>query len=209
MIRVFIVEDQAIVRAGLKAIIEGQPDMQVVAEAGDGDEAFRIAETIACDVMMVDLSIPGLSGVNLVRAVHEKRKDIALLVVSVYPESQYAVRMIRNGASGYLTKGRSSQELVEALRIVAAGKKYLPRSTGEAVVESEVDHPGQLHLKLSDRETEVFRLLAEGKTPMEVSHELEISPSTVSTHLTRIKEKLNVNTNGELIQYAYRHGLIS
>lgn len=208
MIRVFLVDDHAVLRAGLRRLLEDEDDMQIAGEAAGGVEALSKLATIACDVVVLDLSLPGRSGFDVLTEIRARRPDLKVLVLSVYPESQYAARLLKAGAAGYLSKGRSSDDVLEAIRTVAKGRRYLTHTAAERILDLE-QHRGQLpHETLSERESEVFRRIAEGASPTDIAAEMKLSGSTVSTYVARIKQKLDVTSLGEIVQYAYRHKLV-
>lgn len=202
--RVFLVDDHAVLRAGIRRLLEDEADFEVTGEAAGGVEFLNKLDATECDVVVLDLSMPGRSGFEVLQEVKKRRPDIKVLVLSVYPESQYAASILHAGASGYLGKGRSSDELLAAIRRVARGEQLVPASA-EAQLRAGVAAP---HETLSDRETEVFRRLAEGVSPTDIALEMGLSHSTVSTYVSRIKDKLNVTSLGEIVQYAYRHRLV-
>lgn len=208
MIRVFLVDDHAVLRAGLRRLLEDEGDFEVVGEAGGGVEAMSKLATAECDVVVLDLSLPGRSGFDVLQEVLAKRPGLRVLVLSVYPEAQYAARLLRAGAMGYLSKGRGSDEVVRAIRTIAAGDRYLTKTAAEGV-EALESRRGQLpHETLSEREADVFRRIAEGVSPTDIAAEMKLSASTVSTYVARIKDKLEVASLSEIVQYAYRHHLV-
>jgi DNA-binding NarL/FixJ family response regulator len=207
VIRVFVVDDHAVVREGIKRIVQGAADMVLIGEAADGAEALARAEREAWDVMLLDLTLPDRSGLDVLIRVKALRPQGKIIVLTMHAEEQYAVRVLRAGADGFLTKGRSSQELLEAIRKVTTEGKYV---TGR-VAELLLSGPGgerAPHEALSDREMEVLLLLGRGMTPSAVAEALEVKPSTVSTHIRNVKDKLGVESLGDLVQYAVRAGLV-
>lgn len=207
MIRVFLADDHAIVRDGLKRLIAETPGLALAGETSKGREALERAQQDDVDVLVLDLSLEDLGGLEVLRRLREARPKLPVIVLSMYPEEQYAVRLLKLGAKAYLSKGRSSSELVEAIRTVAEGRRYLTPQVADALLS-----PGQEKApfeRLSEREHQVFLLVAQGRTPGDIAAELNVSASTVSTHLMHIREKLGVRTNGELVQYAFRAGLVS
>ena len=209
MIRVLIADDHAIVREGLKQILSDIPDMMVVGEAVDGEEALRKAQTEAWDVLVLDLSMPGRNGFDILKHLNYDRSQQAVLVLSMHAEEMYAVRVLRAGASGYLTKESTPYELVKAIRKVLGGGKYVSASLAEKLalrLDASSEFP--LHETLSDREFQVLRMMASGKTITEVARELSLSVKTVSTYRTRILEKLMLKNNAEAIRYAVDHQLV-
>ena len=208
MIRLLIADDHPIVREGLKRIVADCPDMQVVAEAADADEARTKCETAGVDVLLLDVTMPGPGFLETVRHLRTKQPGLRVLVLSVHPEDHYAVRALRAGAAGYLTKQHTPKELAEAIRRVYQGHKYVTESLAEKLafeLEPGASHPP--HEALSDREYQVFRLLGSGKSVGSVAAELALSPKTVSTYRTRILEKMHFVSNTELIRYVIEKGL--
>jgi DNA-binding NarL/FixJ family response regulator len=203
MTRILIADDHKIVRDGLKRILAGT-DLEVAAEAASGDEALALAKAQDFDIAMIDLSMPGLSGIALVKRLKDEKPKMKLLVLSMHGEHQYAVRALKAGASGYLTKDSASEQLVAALRKIAAGGVHISEAAAAALVSATA----ALHETLSDREFEVMRLLVEGLGPSEIGEKLHLSVKTVSTHKTHILEKLSLGSTAELVRYALEHKLV-
>ena len=204
MIRVLLADDHKIVRDGLKRILAATADIEVVAEAADGDEVVRLVKAGDYDIAVVDMSMPGLSGVALIKRLREEKPKLRILVLSMHGESQYAARALKAGASGYLNKDSAAEQLVGAIRKIAAGGVHI----GEAAAASLVASDKSPHETLSDREFEVLRLLVEGLGPTEIGERLHLSVKTVSTHKTRILEKLKLGSTAELVRYALEHKLV-
>ncbi|HSW19270.1 MAG TPA: response regulator transcription factor [Ramlibacter sp.] len=209
MIRIVMADDHAIVREGLKRIVASEPDFQVVGEAGDGHEVMRLAREADFDLLVLDLSMPGRSGMELIRAVKAEKPRVRILVLSMHQESQYAVRAIKSGASGYLTKDSAPAELAQALRKIAAGGAYVSAEVAQqlalgAMPGAEAAAP---HEALSSREFEVFQLLAAGVSVTDIAGRLSLSVKTVSTHKANLMHKLGVQNASELVRYAIRHGV--
>jgi two-component system invasion response regulator UvrY len=208
VIRILIADDHAVVREGLKRILAETEGMKVVAEAADGPEVFTRLEETECDVVVLDVSMPGMSGVEVLRRLQRERPGVRVLVLSVHPEDQYAVRVLRAGAAGYLTKESAPEELVTALKEVRAGGRYLTATLAEKLADGRaVDRERPAHEVLSNREYEVLRMFGSGKTVSEIASELGLSVKTVSTYRTRILEKLRLRTTAEIIRYAVDQGL--
>jgi DNA-binding NarL/FixJ family response regulator len=206
MIRVFVADDHEVMREGLKRVIARADEMLVVGEAASGDEVLRQIDHAKWDVLLLDLSMPGRSGLDVVVTVKALRPSARIVVLTMHAEDQYAVRILRAGADGYLTKGRSAQEVLAAIRAVAAGGKYITPELGELLLSAGAR--GEVpHASLTDRELEVLVALGHGATPSAVAARLGVSASTVSTHIRAIKRKLALESLGELIQYAIRSGL--
>jgi DNA-binding NarL/FixJ family response regulator len=207
--RILIADDHPLVRQGLRQVLEAQDGLRVVGEAKDGDDAMALAGRLEWDVAVVDYNMPGKSGVELVKELRRRFPERPVLVLSIYPEDRYALRLLRAGAAGYLNKESAPEELVGALRKVAAGGRYVSPALGEklALAVSGADE-SPLSEKLSDREYQIMWLLASGTTVRDISRQLFLSPNTVSTYRTRILKKLNVRNNAELMRYAIRHQLV-
>lgn len=208
MIRVLIIDDHALVRDGLRRVFELLPDLRVVAEAATGAEAFAALERHTVDVATVDLSLPDIGGIELVRRLREKEPCLRIVVLSMYPEDQLASHLFELGAMAYLSKSRSSDEVIDAIRRVHAGERVYPPTVDPRREGYRATPPTQPHEHLTAREFQVFIALVEGLSPSEVAHRLEVSPSTVSNHLAAVRSKLGVETNGEILRYASRVGLI-
>ncbi|HEV8260124.1 MAG TPA: response regulator transcription factor [Burkholderiales bacterium] len=204
MIRILIADDHEIVRDGLKRILAGTADMEVAAEAAGGDEALALVKANDYDVVMVDMSMPGLSGMDLIKRLRIEKPKLRILVLSMHGEQQYAARALKAGASGYLNKDSAAEILVGAIRKIAAGGVHITEAAAASLVSAEKAP----HEALSDREFEVLRLLVEGLGPTDIGEKLHLSVKTVSTHKTRILEKLRVNSTAELVRYALDNKLI-
>jgi two-component system, NarL family, invasion response regulator UvrY len=208
MIRIIIVDDHPVVRRGLKQILQEETDVQVVGEAESAQEAFRIIRTIDCDAVVLDISLPGKSGVEILKQLKYEYKKLPVLILSVHPEEQYAVRLMKTGASGYLTKESAPDELVKAIRKIISGGKYISSSLAERLF-TDIDASGKpRHEKLSDRELEIMRMIARGKAIKKIAEELYLSEKTVSTYRKRLLEKMNMTTNAEIFSYALKNKLI-
>jgi DNA-binding NarL/FixJ family response regulator len=204
MIRILIADDHKIVRDGLKRILATHEDMVVTAEAASGDEAFALVKKNDHDVVLLDMSMPGLSGMDLIKRLRIEKPKLRILVLSMHGEQQYAARALKAGASGYLNKDSAAEMLVGAIRKIAAGGVHV----GDAAAASLVSADKAPHEALSDREFEVLRLLVEGLGPTEIGEKLHLSVKTVSTHKTRILEKLNLGSTAELVRFALEHKLL-
>lgn len=207
--KVLIADDHPLVRQGLKQVLEAQADLAVVAEAKDGDDVIALSGRIAWDVAVIDYNMPGKAGVELVKELRRRYPERPVLVLSMYPEDRYALRLLKAGAAGYLNKESAPEELVGALHKVAGGGRYVSAALGEKLalaMAGDGDEPA--YEKLSDREYQIMWLLASGKTVGEVARQLFLSANTVSTYRARILKKLGVRNNAELMRYAIRHQLI-
>jgi len=211
-IRIFIADDHPIVRQGLRRIVEAGPGLVISGEAGDAAALLAALETTATDVILLDVSMPGGLFLETLRDLRARHPSIRVLVLSVHPEDQWAERALRAGASGYLTKDHSPDQLLEAIRRVYRGGKYVSPTLAEQLA-THLDGGGGSqrapHELLSDREFEVMRRLGSGLTVTQIAGELAISAKTVSTYRTRILEKMAVATNADLVRYAARYGLIA
>jgi DNA-binding NarL/FixJ family response regulator len=204
LIRVLIADDHKIVRDGLKRILSAHGEVDVTGEAADGDQALALVRAHEFDLAMVDMSMPGLSGIDLIKRLKLEKPKLRILVLSMHGERQYAARALKAGASGYLNKDSAAELLVGAIRKIAAGGVHI----GDAAAASLVSADKAPHEALSDREFEVLRLLVEGLGPTDIGDKLHLSVKTVSTHKTRILEKLNVSSTAALVRYALDHKLI-
>jgi DNA-binding NarL/FixJ family response regulator len=208
MIKVIIVDDHPVVRRGLKQILQEEPDVKVVGEAESAQEALKIIRAIDCDAVVLDISLPGASGVEILKQLKHEYQKLPVLILSVHPEEQYAVRVMKAGASGYLTKESAPEQLVKAIRKIISGGKYISSSLAERLF-TDIDASGKpRHEKLSDREFEIMRMIASGKAIKTIAEELYLSEKTVSTYRTRLLEKMGMTTNAEIISYALKNKLI-
>ena len=209
MIRVFLADDHAIVRAGLRELLTGTGDIEVVGEATNGQQVLAAVRAGEIDVLVLDMSMPGRSGVELIKLVKAEQPKLRVLVLSMHSEQQYAVRAVRAGASGYLTKESAADELVSAIRRIARGGAYITPETAERLVlESSSSDERPAHTQLSNREFEVFRMIVAGRSVTEIATQLSLSVKTISTHKARILEKMNLSSQADLVRYAVRHGLV-
>jgi DNA-binding NarL/FixJ family response regulator len=207
MIRVLIADDHQIVRDGLRRILSAHDDIQVVAEAANGDEALALVRAYDYDLALLDMSMPGLSGIDLVKRLKIEKPKLKLLVLSMHGEQQYAARALKAGASGYLSKDSAAQQLVGTIRKVAAGGVHVSEAAAADLIAGAAGD-GPPHSRLSDREFEVFRLLAAGSSPTQIAEQLHLSVKTVSTHKTRVLEKMGLGGTAELVRYALEHKLL-
>lgn len=208
MIRVLIVDDHAIVRQGLKRILEETQDMSVGGEAVNGIQALKMIRAEKWDIVLLDISMPEKNGIDTLKQIMDENKSAKVLILSMYSEDQHAVRMMKAGASGYMTKETAPEQLVEAIRQVVAGKKYISSILSELLLfECGCDSGKLPHETLSDREYQVLRLIGSGKTVSEVAKWLSLSVKTVSTYRSHILEKMNLRNNAELTLYVIQNGL--
>lgn len=210
MIQVAIVDDHQIVRTGFRELLSEDSSISIAFEATNGDEALDKLRTAQCDVLLLDISLPGKSGVDVLRAVRQRHPEVKVLILSGFPEESYALAMMRNGANGYLCKDCDRDELLRAIHMVSAGRRYVSPRTAELLAdEMSGERSGVLHESLSDRELQVFLRLARGESVSDIAGQLHLSVKTISTYRSRVTEKLNVASNAELATYALRHGLIT
>lgn len=209
MIRVLVADDHAIVREGIKQILADQSDMRLVGEAENGQEVLRAVRAGEVDLVLLDMSMPGRSGIELIKEIKRVQPSLRVLVLSMHEEEQYAVRAIKAGAQGYLTKTSAPDELVGAIRSVAQGRAYMRQEVVERLALSfSTPEEALPHTRLSDREYQVFLMLAHGQTVTAIAEELYLSSKTVSTHKARILQKMGCTSLADLIHYAVRKGLV-
>jgi len=209
MIKILIADDHAIFREGLKHILAECPDVKVAAEARNGQEVLEKIWNEKYDMVLLDISMPGISGLEVLKQLKIEKPKLPVLVLSMHPEEQYAVRVLRAGASGYLTKESAPDELITAIRKISQGRKYITSSLAERLAfEMEIDSEKPLHEVLSDREYQVLRIIAAGKTIKQIAEDLSLSIKTVSTYRGRIMEKMKMKTNAELMHYAITHQIL-
>ncbi|WP_066706831.1 response regulator [Curvibacter delicatus] len=209
MIRVILCDDHAVVRRGIREMLSEAVDIQVVAEAGSYAEVREALRSAPCDVLVLDLNLPGRGGLEVLASLREASSPIKVLVVSMFPEDQYAIRCLRAGAQGYLNKAGDPGELVTAVRTVAQGRKYVTPDVAQMLVENlSAPSDEALHASLSERELQTLLKIASGKRLSDIAEELMLSPKTVSVYRARVLEKLKLSNNAELTVYAIRNGLV-
>ncbi len=209
MIRLLICDDHALVREGFKQILAEVPDLRVAGEAADGPEAIQQIRHGGIDVVLLDIALPGRDGLDVLKQVHQEFPKLPVLIVSTYPEKQYALRCLRLGASGYLNKGTDPSELIAAIRKVAQGGMFVSPTVAETLASAMRKDTGQPpHELLSQREYQVFSLIAAGKSLTEIAAQLSLSLNTVSTYRARIMEKINTHNDVETALYAVQHHLV-
>ena len=209
VIRIGIVDDHAIVRSGLKQFFSEHVDLRVAGEAASGREAIDLVRTTGMDVLVMDLSMPGQSGIDALAMIRAKAPDVGILILSGYPEEHYAMNLIRQGASGYLNKECDPSEIVEAIRTIALGKRYITPSVAELLAQQlNRKSDAAPHEQLSEREFQVFLKLAKGQTAGDIAESLSLSVKTVSTYRTRLMEKMGLSSNSDLTYYALKNKLI-
>ena len=208
-LKIGIVDDHQIVRAGFREMLSGQPDMEIAFEAASGEDALDNIRSIGCNVLLLDISLPGQSGIDVLRNVRQRYDEVKVLILSGYPEDRYALSMMRNGANGYLCKDCEAVELLTAIRQVSRGKRYLSARTAELLADEVTgDSIQEPHQNLSEREFQVFLKLSRGSSVSDIADDLNLSVKTISTYRSRLLEKMGVTSNAELASYAIRSGLI-
>ncbi|MCC6585945.1 MAG: response regulator transcription factor [Bryobacterales bacterium] len=207
-IRILLADDHKLVRQGFKLILESQPDMEVVGEAGNGREALESVKALRPDLIVMDVTMPDLNGIEATRRIRESSPGVRVLGLSVHRDGVYVREMIRAGAEGYLLKDAADTELLAAIRAVAEGNSYLSPEVAGAVLKDYRKHAANPIDMLSAREREILQMIAEGKTNKEVATSLNLSVYTVDGHRTRIMEKLGLHSVGELVRFAVRNGLV-
>jgi len=209
MIKIIIVDDHPIVRQGLKQILSEEPDMEVFGEAQDPQEVLDLIHKQDWDIVVLDISMPGRGGLDVLKEIKQIRPKLPVLILSVHPEDQYAMRALKAGASGYLTKESAPDALVRAIRKILRGGKYVSSALAEKLayhLEAEVERP--LHETLSDREYQVMLMIASGKTTNAIAKEMALSVKTVSTYRARILEKMKMKTTADLTYYVIKNNLL-
>lgn len=209
MLNILIADDHPIVRTGLKQILEEAPEKMACEEAKDGHDVLRKIAGNAYDLVLLDIAMPGLNGLDCLKQAKKECPRLPILIISMYPEEQYAVRALKAGASGYLTKQSAPDELLLAITKVLSGRKYVSASLAEKLAwQLETDAGDHPHEKLSDREYQVLQLIASGKTSTQIAKELFLSVKTISTYRARILDKMKLKNNAELTHYAIRNQLV-
>lgn len=209
MIRVILCDDHALIRRGIRDTLADATDVRVVGEAGDYGELRGLMRSTPCDVLVLDINLPGRSGLDVLHVLKEEGSTVKVLVLSMYPEDQYAIRALKAGAWGYANKGTDPRQIVQAVRTVAQGRKYVTPEIAEMLVESlTAPTTEHAHDRLSDRELQTLVMIASGKRLSDIAEELNLSPKTVSVYRARVLEKLALQNNSELTVYAIRNGLV-
>ena len=210
MIKVSIADDHPLMLEGIKKVINNEMNIELLGEASDGNGVMTMLEKDLPDLLILDLSMPGKSGLDLIKDIKARYSEVPMLILSIHPEDRFAVRCLRAGASGYITKSSISDELVKAIhKITTEKRKYITPAVAEQLAR-QMDRKGEeLHESLSDRELEVLCMIAEGKEISGIAEELSLSPHTIHTYRSRIKEKLDLNSNVEMTRYALHNGLIN
>ena len=208
-IRILLADDHTMFRDGLKQVLSRATDFTIAGEAGDAQEVIEKVDHTEPDVVILDIAMPGRDGIDVLKQLKQTKPKLHILILSMYPEDQYAFRAIKAGASGYLTKNKAAQELIEAIRQIASGRRYISPDVAEQLaIDIEKDAAYPLHQRLSDREYQVMRLIASGKTVTHIADELSLSVSSISTLRSRILAKMDMKSNAEITHYAIKHKLV-
>jgi DNA-binding NarL/FixJ family response regulator len=212
MTTIVLADDHHVVRQGLRVLLEGQPDFQLVGEAGDGLEAVQLTERLKPDVLIIDLMMPSLNGLEATRQVGQRSSHTRVVILSMHANEAYVLEALRNGAAGYVLKDSSAADLVQAVREVVAGRRYLSAPLSERAIAAYIQKASDVALDpyemLTNREREVLHLAAEGRTNAEIADQLSISPRTAETHRANLMHKLGLRTHTDLIRYALRRGIL-
>jgi DNA-binding NarL/FixJ family response regulator len=209
MIKIIVADDHAIVRAGIIQILSDDPGLQVIDEAGEGHELLSKVRSNDPDVVLLDMTMPGMDGLDVLKQLKIERPKLPVLILTIHPETQYALRVLKAGASGYITKSSAPDELIQAIKKVFRGGKYISPAFAEKLAfQLDTDFKELPHETLSDREYQVILLIASGKTVSEIADELSLSVKTISTYRSRILEKMNMKNNAELTRYVFEHQLL-
>ncbi|MBT9098373.1 response regulator transcription factor [Methylovulum psychrotolerans] len=209
MIKILMADDHAIVREGLKQILADVPDMIIAGEAASGDDVLAMLRADNWDILLLDIAMPGKNVLELIKLAKQKNPQQPILILSMYPEDQYAIRMLKSGADGYLTKESAPDQLVAAIRKVAKGGKYISATMTDKLIEELNPDQNKLpHTKLSDREYQVFLAVAKGRRTSEIAQEMTLSVKTISTFRTRLMAKMHLHSTADIICYALKHGLL-
>ncbi len=209
MNKVIIVDDHMVVRRGLKQVFDDEPDFEVVGEASSAREALELIAGAECDVVLLDINLPDQSGLHVLEEVKKRRPELPVLILSIHPEDQSAVRAMKLGAAGYLTKETDQGDLLSAVRRVCSGKRYITQSLAEQLVEELTSSATSFpHEKLSKRELQFLKRMASGMSLRQIAEDLSLSARTVSTYRTRLLAKMEMKSNADLVRYAVKHGLV-
>ncbi len=209
MTRILIADDHQIVRAGLKTLLSEHNEFTVAGEARSGADAVKMVRESEWDVVLLDITMPDMNGVDTLKQIKRSKPDLPVLILSMHPEDQYAINLLRAGANGYVCKECASEQLIDGIRTVVAGRRYVSPALGDQLAGDRIgDTQKALHTELSEREFQVFCKLAAGQAVSEIGKELFLSVKTVSTYRSRILEKMGMKTNANLTYYAIKHGLI-
>jgi two-component system invasion response regulator UvrY len=209
MIRVLIADDHTIVRSGLRQLLNDEADVETVGEARNGNEVLELLSRAKVDVVVLDISMPGRNGLDTLKEIRKQYPAVSVVVLSMHPKDQYAVRILKAGAAAYVTKESAPDELVRAIRRAAGGHKYITPDVAEMLADFlQNRNPDEPHRLLTDRELQVFMMVAAGKSSSLIANELNLSIKTISTYKSRIVEKTGLNTSSEITRYSIEHGLL-
>jgi len=209
MIKIIAVDDHSLILEGFKKIVDREVDISIIGEAKSAKEAFEVLKNKSCDVLVLDISLPDKNGLDFLKEIKPWHPDLPILIFSMHPEDRFAIRALQNGAAGYVTKENAPEELVEAIRKVHFGGKYVSKSLAEIIASNFTKQKKLIiHEELSDREFQILLLIGSGESVSKISTQLSISTNTVNTYRRRILEKMNMKTNAELIRYAIQNNLI-
>ena len=209
MYQIFVADDHDLIREGFKNVINSEVDMEVVGEAKNAGEVIEFLHRYECDVVVLDITMPGRSGLDVLKEIQLLDQEVKVLILSMHPEDRFAIRTLKAGASGYITKEKAPEELIMAIRKILAGGKYVSDSLAENLIDAlSGQDSGQPHTELSDREYEVFELIAQGMPTGDIAEKLSLSKSTINTYRGRILNKLDMKSNAEIVKYAVKHELI-
>jgi two-component system invasion response regulator UvrY len=209
MLRILVADDHEIVRQGLKQVLNAEGDLEVIGEASNHAEVMQLVRRVACDVLILDIAMPGRNGIDTLKQIRSEQPKLPVLVLSMYPEDQYAFRALKAGASGYLTKQAAADQIVTAIRTISRGRRYITPELAEQLARAfDQDPDTPPHELLSDREFQTLRLIAAGRTLQQIGDALALSPKTVSVYRARVLAKLKMTTNAELTRYALERGLL-
>jgi two-component system, NarL family, invasion response regulator UvrY len=209
-LNIIIVDDHELIREGLKKVTARESDIEVIGEASDSDELFQLLEKHEVDIVLLDITLPGRSGIDIIADIKLRAPDTKILILTMHPEDRFAIQALKAGASGYITKNNASKSLVAALRKISEGRKYISSNLAEQLaMELEMNYEKPLHESLSTREFEVMRLIVEGKAVRDIAELLCISANTVASYRSRILEKMKMKNNAEIIRYAIEQKLIT
>lgn len=208
--KIIIVDDHELIREGLKKVAAKEPDIEIMGEASNSDELFQLLDQHEVDIVLLDISLPGRSGIDIIADIKIQAPNTKILILTMHPEDRFAIQALKAGASGYITKNNASKSLVAALRKISEGRKYITSSLAEQLAaELEMNYEKPLHESLSTREFEVMRLIVEGKTVKDIASMLSISANTVASYRARILEKMKMKTNAEIIRYAIEQKIMA
>jgi two-component system response regulator NreC len=210
-IKVIIADDHAMVRQGFMVLLNAQPDMEVVGEAADGNEMVELAENLRPDVVLADISMPNLNGIEATKLIHQRYPDMPVVIITIHTSSSYVIRALRNGARGYVVKNDGFQNVIQAIKTVSQGQRYLSSQVSEQIIDAVISGTSMdfnLDERISIREREILQLIAEGNTNSQIARKLVISARTVETHRTNLMRKLELSSQIDILRYAIQHGII-